>query len=943
MSKIDLLRTDLPESDIDIFTISESWLNKETEEKLTSIPKYNITRLDRQTKHDNGQIKTGGGLCIYYKETLQIDPDRLAKLNVSNKILELQWVIVSRPNTKKIIIGNIYRPPGGNLKEAFQLINDTISEIENLEKFELLLIGDFNADASDDKLPQARIIKQFEAEQSLKQLINKPTRYSHTKRATIDLAFSNIKHCTSTGTLNYNISDHKPIFVIKKKLRNDTKTSIKWGRSYTNYNKEQLAETLRENISKQKINHLDPNAYWDELVNCINKAADKHCPMVKMKIRDTSAPFINKELRELQSDRDYFCEKADLSQEPGDRFIANCMIKIARKQVKKAKADYFLNQAIIHNQNHKKFWYEYKKIQPKSKQAVSNIIDDKTGERIEDKQLPNNINNYFIEIGENLAKKCQQINEEDKLFHPTVNENVFTLNKVDEGVIKCKILKLDKHKPSGLVNINSAFVQQSMVTLAKEFTHLFNLIIASGIFPDKWKSAVVTPIPKVPNPKSCNELRPISILPLPGRLMEQIIHDQIKEFLEGSNFFAKEQNGFRSKHSTTKALSEILDQLLTNMDNGELSISVFLDLKKAFDTIDHLILLNKLKTSGIDQDTCQLIKNYLTNRTQITKINGFTSQKRIVTTGVPQGSTLGPLLFLIFINDLPRITDSAKFILFADDAVLTVKNNSSKNAEKIMNGIFKNVHQWCAENKLTLNTSKTEYVIFGTKQKKKNSQPIELRIGENILKEVDSYKYLGTVLDGSLNVGPQIARLNQTLASKLNSFRKMRFCMSEKTAAYIYKATILPIIDYNDIIYGLMTKQQEIKLQRIQNRALRIIHMGKKLSTEEMHNISGISYLTQRRDQHLLALMFKRACKKEYLDKTIRVTRQGNSKILLIPKPKTNKFMNAPIYKGSKIWNNLPSKIRNASSFLVFKSLVRSYQSGLASNCNDKLQDAPNI
>lgn len=890
--------------------------------------------MDRQTKHENGQTKRGGGLCIYYKQSLQIDPDKFKELNVSNKILEIQWVVVSRPHTKKIIIGNVYRPPGGNLKETFQLINDKISEIKNLEKHELLLIGDFNADASDDKLPQARIIKQFEAEHTLKQVINKPTRYSRTKRATIDLAFTDIKHCSSTGSLNYNISDHKPIYIIKKKIRNDTKTSIKWGRSYKNYSNEQLAETLKENIVNKNINRLDPNAYWNDLEDCINKAADKHCPIVKMKIRNTSAPFINKELRELQSDRDYFCEKADLSQQPGDRFIANCLIKIARKEVKKAKAEYFLNQAIKYNQNHKKFWYEYKRIQPKSKQTVSNIIDDKTGVRIEDKQLPNSINNYFIEIGENLARNCQKIKEEDKIFRPPKSHTVFTLTKVDEGVIKYKILKLDKHKPSGLANISSEFVQQSMTILAQDFTQLFNMIIASGVFPDKWKSALVTPIPKVPNPKSCNELRPISILPLPGRLMEQIIHDQIKSFLEETKFFAKEQNGFRSKHSTTKALSEILDQLLTNMDNGELSISVFLDFKKAFDTIDHLILIDKLKLSGIDHETCELIKNYLTNRTQTTQVNGFTSKQRNVTTGVPQGSTLGPLLFLIFINDLPLITDSAKFILFADDAVLTVKNAVIKDAEEAMNEILKNIHQWCAENKLTLNTNKTEYVIFGTKHRKKNSEPIQLNIGKNILKEVDSYKYLGTVLDATLNVAPQIARLNQILASKLNSFRKMRFCLSEKTAAYIYKATILPIIDYNDIIYELMTKQQEIKLQRIQNKALRIIHMGKTLSTEEMHNLSGISYLAQRREQHLLALMYKRAFKEEYIDNTVRITRQGDSKLLLLPTPKTNKIMNAPIYRGSKIWNDLPNKIRNASSFLVFKNLIRFHQSGLANNSN---------
>ena len=624
---------DLPESGLDILTVSETWLNSSTEEKLTSIPNYGIIRLDRQTKHINGQTKMGGGLCMYHKQNLIADSNTYAKLNVSDSTLELQWVIITRPHTKKIIIGNVYRPPGGNLKEAFQLISDKIAEIPNLEKYELLLMGDFNADASDDKLPQARIIKQFEAEQSLKQVINKPTRYSRKKRSTIDLAFTNIKHCTSSGTINYNISDHKPIFIIKKKIRNDTTTSIKWGRSYRNYTNEQLTETLQTHATGQILNEIDPNKCWDRLEDCINKAADLHCPLIQMKMRNTSAPFVNKELRELQSDRDYFTEKADLSGDPGDRFVANCMTKVAKQQVRKAKAEYFLNQAIIHNQDHKKFWFEYRKIQPTSKTPIKNIIDDTTKVKILEKDLPNKINNFFIDIGENLAKKCQQIGEHEKIYAPPINQHQLTLDRVDEGVIKYKILKLDAHKPSGLPNINSAFIKQSMVILVKEFTHLFNLVVASGVFPDKWKKATVTPIPKVPNPTSCNELRPISILPLPGRLMEQIIHDQMKKFLEDTKFFAKEQNGFRSQHSTTKALAEILDQLLTNMDNGELSISVFLDFKKAFDTIDHKILIKKLKAAGIDQNTCQLISNYLTNRTQTTTLNGSTSQCRTVKTG----------------------------------------------------------------------------------------------------------------------------------------------------------------------------------------------------------------------------------------------------------------------------------------------------------------------
>ena len=926
VSKIDQLRMDLPSSGIDILTISESWLNSDTEDKLTSIPNYSIIRLDRQVKHSNGQAKAGGGLCIYYRDHLQIDPNSIATHNISNGTLELQWVVVSRPHTKKIIIGNVYRPPDGKLKDAFEIISNEINHIENIDRYELLIMGDFNADASKNELPPARIIKQFEAEHTLTQVITKPTRYSKRTKTTIDLAFTNIKYCTGSGTLNYNISDHKPIYILKKKLRNDERTKTHWGRSYRNYSHEELAATLSTYLAQQAINSPNPNECWKNIESYITRAVDKHCPLIEMKIKATSAPFITNELIELQNDRDYFVQKADQSNDPGDRFIANCMAKVARKEVRKAKANYFLNQAIVHNQNNKKFWHEYYKIQPNAKVKITNIYDEISGLLVPDKQLPDNINNYFIDIGERLAEKCPHIDDQDKIYTPPKNPNSLKLEHVDEVQIKERISKINTDKPSGMTNVGTTFYKEAMSIMSKEFTYLYNLVIDTGIFPDGWKVATVTPIPKVNNPSSCNELRPISILPLPGKLMEQIIHDQVKKFLEETKFFTSQQNGFRSQHSTTKALATLIDQLLENMDNGELSVSVFIDFKKAFDTIDHKILIKKLRLAGMSEEICNLISNYLKNRTQMTKINGETSKSRTVKTGVPQGSTLGPLLFLIFINDLPLLSKSAEFILFADDAVLIIHDKSLTVAAHTMNQVLRDVHRWCSENKLTLNTKKTEYVIFGSKIRKAQAPQIELKIGDAVLKEVESYKYLGTVLDATLTIAPQLDKLNRTLAPKLASFRKMRYCMSQETAAYIYKATILPIFDYNDVIYHLLNSQQETKLQRIQNRALRIVFMGKTLSVAEMHSQAGVDFLEKRRNLHLLALMHNRSQNPKYIEKAIRNTRQNSSKVLTVPQPKATKFMKAPKYKGSKLWNSLPPKIRNIGSFVGFKVAVKATQ-----------------
>ena len=269
------------------------------------------------------------------------------------------------------------------------------------------------------------------------------------------------------------------------------------------------------------------------------------------------------------------------------------------------------------------------------------------------------------------------------------------------------------------------------------------------------------------------------------------------------------------------------------------------------------------------------------------------------------------------------------FTLFADDATITVRNKNLATARDILNEVLGLVNTYCKENMLTLNTRKTEYVIFNTKANKTRGGQIELKLGEEILREVESYKYLGTTLDSTMTGTKQLSKLNQQLAIKLTTFRKIRNYMSENTAIMIYKAMILPIFDYNDIIYNLLTQQQQTKLQRVQNRALRIVFRGKILSVNDMHERANVDKLETRRDNHLLALMYNRSKDPNYLSPQARETRRTAAVTLRVPHPKTNRLKKAPIYKGSSMWNNLPAKIRNSGSKLELKNLLKRHRAGM--------------
>ena len=549
--------------------------------------------------------------------------------------------------------------------------------------------------------------------------------------------------------------------------------------------------------------------------------------------------------------------------------------------------------------------------------------------KVPNHELPEVVNGFFTGVGAALAAKLPTIAVEDKRFVPATNDSMFDLDSVEDFEVQAKLDKIPTDKASGMPNLSSSFLKDALGVLLGEFTHLCNVSIGQGVFPDAWKMATITPIPKIPHPKTCSDLRPISILPLPGRVLERILNSGITSHLERTGYLADEQNGFRANRSTAKSLAVLLDELLEGMDGGELAVTVFLDLKKAFDTVDHEILIWKLEKAGLGPNICRLLGSYLTSRMQATRIDGVLSTARPVTTGVPQGSTLGPLLYIIYANDLARISDLPLFTMFADDTTITLRGKDLKAIEKQMNQILKLVWLWFSENKLTPNTSKTEYIIFGTRARLAKAGNVVLRLGDGVLRGVESYRYLGTTLDASLSGCRQLSKITQLMAQKLISFQKIRAYISESTAVMLYKATILPVLDYNDIVYYLLNKQQLAKLQKLQNRALRLVYNGRVMSVADMHAEAKVDYLEDRRDLHLLTLMYSRATDDTYKDRVARVTRRADAVMLRVPRKQTNVLAKAPVCGGSVMWNDLPARVRRAGTKIGLKNLVRQHRAGL--------------
>ena len=323
-----------------------------------------------------------------------------------------------------------------------------------------------------------------------------------------------------------------------------------------------------------------------------------------------------------------------------------------------------------------------------------------------------------------------------------------------------------------------------------------------------------------------NNYRPISVIPSCMKIFEKLVHSQLYKFVTDHNILSSSQSGFRALHSTQTCLLEVTDYVLDNFDSGYYTGVIFLDLKKAFDTVHHKVLLNKLHGFGVRGHELRWFKSYLSNRQQVTKIGDFVSSPAAVNYGVPQGSILGPLLFTLYINDLASVitNPNSKVDMYADDTAIFVKGKSVSEINDIMNTEIGKVAQWLNQNFLTLNVKKTKAMLLCTPQKmSRRDSDLKVFINNDLIDNVNKFKYLGVWLDPALNWNEQINKVSKTVSKRNGLLRRLRNVLPQKILILLYNALTLPHMDYCDTVWGNAGKTQLKILDRLQNTAGKII------------------------------------------------------------------------------------------------------------------------
>ena len=473
--------------------------------------------------------------------------------------------------------------------------------------------------------------------------------------------------------------------------------------------------------------------------------------------------------------------------------------------------------------------------------------------------------------------------------------------------------------------------------ITPSLTWIFNFSIKTGIYVDEWKKAWVLPIFKSDDRQKCENYRPISILPIISKIFERSVFNQLYNFLNENSLLSKYQFGFRPKNSTLSALIQMCDAWHASMDCGDVSAVVFLDIRKAFDSISHNILLRKMEEQfGVSNVELKWFASYISNREQTCFVNGTMSTSKKIVCGVPQGSILGPLLFLLYINDLPDSLHDTTPCLYADDTQIFASAKDSEELTSNLNNDLNNINHWLISNKLQHHSSKTKYMYVASKHNlNKINDDTPVMLNGQPTPRIHSIPCLGVTLDETLSWEEHIEAICKKVGAGIGMLKRIKPFVPAQMLQPIYSALIQPYFDYCSPLWDTCNKTLKDKLQKYQNRAARII-AGASYEIRSADVLQALEWedLESRRIITKATLMYKilndysapnlkKLLKRRNSLQTSYAIRNSQNDLDL-PKPRREFLKKSFKYSGSRLWNNLSLEAKEAQSICLFKDFVRS-------------------
>jgi exonuclease III len=837
----------------------------------------------------------GGGLATYINKNLcDFDNSQQIDLKLDPSVNEGEFLFVKakfcKGFNKTVIIGNVYRSPSGKHESFMRQYETVLNKLNRHSSKHILVVGDFNTDLMKHSTDiNSQNIIDVTTNHGFIQVISKPTRITDHSCTLIDHIYTNkLQNVTSTSVVTFDLSDHLGTTItLLLDGKFDRTVNINHARSGPPVNNEYR---MFNEASDKKFGELISNENWSELLEDTNATAEvQYNQFIEIYTRHYNTAYPLKQNRERRRNErtnpkpwilpwleDACARKNKMYHD----FVTDPCIakktkyqKIKRfvdKHTKLAKNEYYKKYFDQYRDDGKKQWSMINQLLNRSTKKVKvNKLCDSNGDIVNNPtDIAEKFNEYFSNIASNLKKKIGERTSLsntnfEKFLHPPVSNSIY-LRPVEPNEVY-GIIKDLKNKatldtrigPLKIANSNFKFTH----TLAKIITASFE----QGIFPQSLKLARVVPIFKAGSKTDVSNYRPISLLSSISKIYEKLMHNRLVTFLNSNNSLYECQYGFRTGRSCEHALLTAQKTILDALNKREIALLLLIDFSKAFDMVEHSILLRKLENYGIRGIALNWVKSYLSNREQFVTVSGKDSAKSEMAYGVPQGSILGPLLFIIYINDIPEISKLAKFILYADDANIIVTGNTITEVNEKILALANTLLEWVDSNGLALNLKKTHYVIFS--RQRLDNDALSLNMANTPIERKTEARFLGVIVDEKMTWKSHITAIKIKMSRYIGIMYRLRGVLPIQARKQIFHSFVQSHLNYCSLIWGFSSKSNIEALFTKQKKGIRAIMPGRvnyyfkdgKLPTHTKPGFNELGVMTVHNIivQNTLLLLFK--------------------------------------------------------------------------------------